>query len=184
MYQYRKCMHTFVVRLRGMTVWWCIVLDIKSWWAHSFFQRIIQDYTWQLRDEEKHKWLSNVEKYSKSRLIFYPKASVYGDVTQTSVIPRVHEAQFAIRCKKRFLIAFVWSNISSEIDRLEEGSCCWKRTWVHGHYIGNCLLRMRIFSPRNPTFVIWVRVLKDFRWFIRHHSSVVESAALKKVSNP
>jgi len=28
------------------------------------------------------------------------------------------------------------------------------------------------------------RVLKDFRWFIRHHSSVVESAALKKVSNP
>ena len=28
------------------------------------------------------------------------------------------------------------------------------------------------------------RVLKDFRWFIRHHSSVVESAALKKFSNP
>jgi len=28
------------------------------------------------------------------------------------------------------------------------------------------------------------RVLKDFRWFIRHHSSVVESAALKKISNP
>ena len=28
------------------------------------------------------------------------------------------------------------------------------------------------------------RVLKDFRWFICHHSSVVKSAALKKVSNP
>jgi len=28
------------------------------------------------------------------------------------------------------------------------------------------------------------RVLKDFRWFIRHHSSVMESAALKKFRNP
>jgi len=28
------------------------------------------------------------------------------------------------------------------------------------------------------------RVLKDFRWFIRHHSSVVESAELEKLSNP
>ena len=28
------------------------------------------------------------------------------------------------------------------------------------------------------------RVLKDFRWFICHHSSVVESAAHKKFSNP
>jgi len=28
------------------------------------------------------------------------------------------------------------------------------------------------------------RVLKDFRWFIRHHSSVVESATHKKFSNP
>jgi len=32
--------------------------------------------------------------------------------------------------------------------------------------------------------LVYKRVLKDFRWFIRHHSSVVESAALKKFTNP
>jgi len=47
----------------------------------------------------------------------------------------------------------------------------------------------------NPFNEVWIftnntfkrsnctRVLKDLRWFIRHHSSVVESAALKKFSN-
>ena len=42
------------------------------------------------------------------------------------------------------------------------------------------------YSPKISMtgFFFWLKVLKDFRWFIRHHSSVVESAALKKVSNP
>ena len=35
----------------------------------------------------------------------------------------------------------------------------------------------------NPGPKLERRVLKDFRWFIRHHSSVVESAALQKFSN-
>ena len=35
-----------------------------------------------------------------------------------------------------------------------------------------------------PSRYIHKRVLKDFWWFIRHQSSVVESVALRKFSNP
>ena len=45
-----------------------------------------------------------------------------------------------------------------------------------------------LFKIGMPFFIasspVQKRVLKDFRWFIRHHSSVVESAAHKKFSNP
>jgi len=41
----------------------------------------------------------------------------------------------------------------------------------------NIYIRIHIYKD-------WERVLKDFRWFICHHSSVVESAAHKKFSNP
>ena len=60
--------------------------------------------------------------------------------------------------------------------------CTWvhthKRTHTHSHK------HKHTHTQITHTHSHTKRVLKDFRWFIRHHSSVVESVALKKVSSP
>jgi len=52
-------------------------------------------------------------------------------------------------------------------------------TWLWTQYLNTASLLDEQFDSIHVQ-----RVLKDFWWFIRHHSSVVESAALKKFSNP
>jgi len=113
------------------------------------------------------------------------------DASQNTKRPSVQPVNFCLECL--FIIKFLETKMKSRKILLWELSevkvCPWLQKQKEFSYKSKTEWFWTWHCLKGKFVVVWndshsERVLKDFRWFICHHSSVVESAALKKVSNP
>jgi len=156
----------------------CVDGQRSKWWrARKTLRRSPAELTWVISQHAVHR---KMHYCVHRRRCFYRQS---GWFTEAGNSFNVGDSSQSGPSEKLYNLSAV-PTISIKMALLLQVALCSQTKRCCKELTRNKVSQRRLFAEDLDVEHSLERFLKDFRWFIRRHSSVVKSAALKKFSNP